>query len=553
MTRLTNKVVKVVLKMDSRNFAKTGFLTRFSLRRDWLKLVIWAVAMAGLFSSVAAKFTTLYGSKASIDSIVTTLKSPAMTSLFGKMPGGANTTADVFAAEMTVFMAIMAAVMNYAIVIKNTRGDEDSGILEIIRAHAVGKISNLTATLIEVTILNLGIGLLYSFGLMAANLDGTDISGDFLLGIGLGMSGLMFASIAAFVAQLVDNSRAATMLAYLVFGIMYIARMMTDVSNPKMTWWVPFGWVEKFSTYKDNNWAPVLLMLIFSVVVFGLAMLINAKRDMGAGIIATRPGRSRASVILNGPLGLFWRLHRTSIIVWAIGIMILGFTYGSIFNTIGDILKTNPTMASLLGPDAVRSANVLIIKEFASVLMIVFGVLATIPGIQIINYLKTGENKGYLEMIHAKPVGRGRLFTDTLILAFVTTYLALFMGVWGLQLGGVYSMTHPLGLSLFMRGFYGYISPVFIMLAISAAIIGWYPKLANLSYGYLIVALFIQYFGKMIKLPDWTFKLTPFGYIPKVPVHTLDVGTFWWQILIGVVLIVIGYIGYKNRDINGAN
>ncbi|MQS89257.1 ABC transporter permease [Companilactobacillus mishanensis] len=539
--------------MSNRVFAKAGFLARFSFKKDWLKLVIWTVALAGLFTSVAAKFTSLYGTKSSIDTIVSTLKSPAMTALFGKMPSGPYTTADVFAAEMTVFMAIMAAIMNFSIVIKNTRSDEDTGILEIIRAHSVGKISNLTATLIEVFIVNISIGLLYSIGLMTANLHGTDINGDFLLGIGLGVSGLMFASIAAFLAQLVDNARAASMLSYLVLGIMYIARMSTDVSHPKLTWWVPFGWVELFSTYKVNNWTPVFLMLGLSIILSVLAMWINSKRDMGAGIIATRPGRAHASIFLNGTLGLFWRLHRTSIIVWVIGLMVLGFTYGSIFNTIGDLLKTNPTIATILGPDALRSANVRIIKEFAAALMIVFGVLAMIPGIQIINYLKTGESKGYLEMIHAKPVGRIRLFTNNLILALFTTYLALFTSIWGLQLGGVYSMKHPIGLDIFMRGFYGYISPIFIMLGIAVALIGLAPKLANLSYAYILVALFVGYFGKLIDLPKWVDKITPFGFIPKVPLHTLDPGTFWWQMLIGLVLIIIGYIGYINRDINGAN
>ncbi|MFD1472386.1 ABC transporter permease [Companilactobacillus mishanensis] len=539
--------------MSNRVFAKTGFLTRFSFKKDWLKLVIWTVALAGLFTSVAAKFTSLYGTKSSIDTIVSTLKSPAMTALFGKMPSGPYTTADVFASEMTVFMAIMAAIMNFSIVIKNTRSDEDTGILEIIRAHSVGKISNLTATLIEVFIVNISIGLLYSIGLITANLHGTDINGDFLLGIGLGVSGLMFASIAAFLAQLVDNARAASMLSYLVLGIMYIARMSTDVSRPKLTWWVPFGWVELFSIYKDNNWTPVFLMLGLSIILSALAMWINSKRDMGAGIIATRPGRAHASVFLNGTLGLFWRLHRTSIIVWVIGLMVLGFTYGSIFNTIGDLLKTNPTIATILGPDALRSANVRIIKEFAAALMIVFGVLAMIPGIQIINYLKTGESKGYLEMIHAKPVGRIRLFTNNFILALFTTYLALFTSIWGLQLGGVYSMKHPIGLDIFMRGFYGYISPIFIMLGIAVALIGLAPKLANLSYAYVLVALFVGYFGKLIDLPKWVDKITPFGFIPKVPLHTLDPGTFWWQMLIGLVLIIIGYIGYVNRDINGAN
>ena len=387
--------------------------------------------MAGLFTSIAAKFTSLYGSQAAIDSIMATLKTPAMVALFGKMPTGASTTADIFAAEMTVFMAIMAVVMNYSIVIKNLRGEEESGVTEIILAHAVGKLSLLSATMIEAVILNLGIGLLYSFGLTFANLSGTDINGNFLLGLGLGFAGLMFASIAALTSQLTDNSRNSTILAYLIFGIMFIARMSTDISDPKLTWWIPFGWVEKFSTYQQNNWTPVGLMISFTIVITALAFWINSKRDVNAGIIATRSGRKTASIFLNGTFTLFLKLHKTSIIVWTIGLLILGFTYGSIFSDIGDIIKTNPTMAQLLGSKAIHAANVAIIKQFISILMIVFAVLALIPGTQIIHYLKTGESKGYLEMIHAKPVGRTKLYLNTVTIAIITTLLVLAATLYG--------------------------------------------------------------------------------------------------------------------------
>ena len=437
--------------MESRNFHQTWFLTRFSLKRDWLKLVLWSVTLIVLFGAVAAKFTDIYSSQSSIDEIVKTLKSPSMVSLFGKLSGSAPyTTADVFAGEMTVFMAMMAAIMNFSIIIKNTRGEEDSGLLEIIQSHSVGKLSNLASSLIELFIINLFIGLFYSIGLQVANLSGTDTNGNFLLGLGLGASGFMFAAIAAFLAQLVDNSRSATILSYIVFGIMYIARMSTDVSNPKATWFVPFGWVEKFSTYQENNWLPVFLMLGLSLILCVAALWVNNHRDIGSGIIATKPGRAKASVFLRGPLSLFWRLNRTSIIVWVVGLMILGFTYGSIFNTIGDILKTNPTMATLFGAGAIHKANILIIKHFVAILMIVFGVLALFPGIQIINYLKTGEAKGYLELIHSKPVSRNYLFTSVLVLGILTSLAALFAGMLGLQLGGASVMKHPIELSVFI-------------------------------------------------------------------------------------------------------
>ncbi|ALB30040.1 ABC transporter permease [Companilactobacillus heilongjiangensis] len=540
--------------MESRNFHQTWFLTRFSLKRDWLKLVLWSVTLIVLFGAVAAKFTDIYSSQSSIDEIVKTLKSPSMVSLFGKLSGSAPyTTADVFAGEMTVFMAMMAAIMNFSIIIKNTRGEEDSGLLEIIQAHSVGKLSNLASSLIELFIINLLIGLFYSIGLQVANLSGTDTNGNFLLGLGLGASGFMFAAIAAFLAQLVDNSRSATILSYIVFGIMYIARMSTDVSNPKATWFVPFGWVEKFSTYQENNWLPVFLMLGLSLILSVAALWVNNHRDIGSGIIATKPGRAKASAFLRGPLSLFWRLNRTSIIVWVVGLMILGFTYGSIFNTIGDILKTNPTMATLFGAGAIHKANILIIKHFVAILMIVFGVLALFPGIQIINYLKTGEAKGYLELIHSKPVSRNYLFTSVLVLGILTSLAALFAGMLGLQLGGASVMKHPIELSVFIKAFYAYISPVLVILGLSACVVGWLPKISSFGYLYAGFALFVGYFGKLIDLPKWVGKLTPFGYIPNVPVNKLDAGTMWWQIGIAVLLIIIGYIGYHVRDLKSDN
>lgn len=540
--------------MENRNFHQTWFLTRFSLKRDWLKLALWSITLIVLFAAVAAKFTTIYDTQASIDEIVKTLKSPSMVSLFGKLSGSAPySTADVFAGEMTVFMAMMAAIMNFSIIIKNTRGEEDSGLLEIIQSHSVGKLSNLSSSLIELFIINLLIGFFYALGLQFANLTGTDTNGNFLLGLGLGAAGFMFAAIAAFLAQLVDNSRSATILSYIVFGIMYIARMSTDVSNPKATWFIPFGWVEKFSTYQENNWLPVFLMLGLSLILSIAALWINDHRDIGSGIIATRPGRAKASAFLHGPLSLFWRLHRTTIIVWVIGLLILGFTYGSIFNTIGDILKTNPAMEKLIGATAVHKANILIIKHFVAILMIVFGVLALFPGIQIINYLKSGESKGYLELIHSKPVSRDYLFTSVLVLGILTSLIALFAGMLGLQLGGASVMKHPVAMSVFLHGFYAYISPVLVILALSACIVGWLPKFAVFGYLYTGFALFVGYFGKLIDLPKWVAKITPFGYIPNVPVSKLDMGTMWWQLGIALILIILGYIGYHIRDLKSAN
>jgi Putative exporter of polyketide antibiotics len=290
-------------------------------------------------------------------------------------------------------------------------------------------------------------------------------------------------------------------------------------------------------------------MLGLSIILVLVAFFLNSHRDIGSGLIATRPGRKRASAFLRGPISLFWRLNRTSILVWFFGILILGATYGSVFNTIGDILKTNPMLKQLLDTSAVNTANLLIIKQFIAILMIVFGALALVPGFSIINYLKTGESKGYLEVIHSTPTSRLRLFSSALLLAVVVSSAVLFAGGLGLYAGGNAVMNQHLDFNIFWKAFIGYLSPVLVMLGISTCLIGWLPKLSSLNYGYLVLAFFIQYFGKLLKLPDWTKNLTPFGFINQVPVKNFDPATFWWQIIIAVVLIVIGYFGYRNRDL----
>ena len=54
-------------------------------------------------------------------------------------------------------------------------------------------------------------------------------------------------------AQVFDNARSATIASYMILGVMYVARMFTDLKNPAQTWWVPLGWIEKIEAFHDNN------------------------------------------------------------------------------------------------------------------------------------------------------------------------------------------------------------------------------------------------------------------------------------------------------------
>ncbi|WP_137597585.1 ABC transporter permease [Paucilactobacillus kaifaensis] len=535
--------------MHNSDFSQAGFLTRFYLRRDWLKIVFWLIGLVGLMGAAAGKFDGLYGTKSAMNSIVTTLKTPAMVAMFG--PFTANppyNSALIFATEMMVFMGLFMAMMNIYFAVKSTRAEEDSGILELVRAHCVGKYAPLLAATIELLIINLITGVLETLSLIAANMTGADNTGSLIFGLGLAAVGFMFGGFTLLMAQLSDNSRGATMLSYLILALLFLVRMMTDVSNPDYTWWSPFGWIEKLSVYDENIWWPVFAMLGVAILTVGVAFYAYARRDVTAGLLATRPGRTRASALLAGPFTLIFRLERTSFIVWMIGMFVLGASYGSIFSTVGDIMKTNPMMAKLMGGSAVDAANQTVILNFAALLSIVFVVLSTVPAMQTVLKLNTDERKGWLEQIHAKSISRLHLYCSYVAVALITGTLGLLLGILGMYTAGQSVMDAPIPLDRFLRAFYGFLPAQLVTIGISALLMGVVPRIQAISWIVPIYGFISLYLGGLLDLPKWATHLTPYGWVNKVPLRAVQWNLTWELVLIAVVLFVLGFIFYKRRD-----
>ncbi|WP_283679726.1 permease [Lentilactobacillus sp. Marseille-Q4993] len=534
-------------------FAKTGFLARFYFKKDRNKLIIWAVVLLMLMVSIAYKFGDLYGSQKQIQAIMPTLRSKSMVSLFGTLGYPASLhiqTANVFAQEMVIFMAIITVIMNFGLAVSGSRGQEDNGVIEMIRAKMVGKIAPLAASAIEIIIINLILGVLYGAGIQAANMAESDTNGDWLLGLSMAAVGIMFGVFGLLMAQIADHSNNAMILSYFGFAIAYVVRMATDVTNPDYTWWSPIGWLEKTSPYHGNNWLPVVWMIVLTIILLGLTFYLNLHRDLGSGIISSRPGRQRASATLMGPVTLLMRLERTTIIAWILGSLMLGASYGSIYNSIGDILKTNPTMQQVFGKAAVDSANQGLVLNFSATIAIVIAVVATIPAIQIMLKLKSDESKGWLELINSKPVSRIKMVCSYSAVAMVTGIITWLVGIGTLFLVGNSTLksSQQIDGAKILATIWTYIPAILVMMAIAMLIIGWLPRFASFVWLYTAAGFVIMYMGGLLKLPDWTKNVIPFGWVNKVPVKNIDWSVFTWMLVLFVGLMIIGWIGYRKRD-----
>lgn len=537
--------------MFATHFAKTGQLLRLNLRRDWLKITCWLIGLVGLMAGAAAKFNGLYGTPKTMGTIITTLKTPAMVSLLGPFTAKAPySVALVYAAEMMVFMGLFTAMMNIYFAIHATRADEDSGVLELIRAHSVGRFSALTAAIGELVCLNLLAGVLEALGLQASGMTGMDQAGNWLFGLGLAMFGLMFGIFSCFFAQVATSARGATILSYSWLGLLYVVRMGTDVKNPDATWWTIYGWIEKLDIYGQNHWLPVVLMLAMSLVIGTLTYAVGATRDVGAGLLPDRRGRRHASRFLAGPLSLVARLERTSTSIWLIGLLILGATYGSIFGTAGDLLKSNPMMAKLIGTAATDAANRAIVLSFANKLTIIFAVLATIPGLITVFRLNGDERKGYFEQLHARSVSRAHLYFAIAGFGLIVSLASFGLAICGMYLAGVASMGANMpDFSRFMRGFWGFAPALITSIGVGALLAGCLPKWQNITWILPAYGFFSLYLGALMNFPKWATQLTPFGWVNTVPLKTVNVGTAIWMTALGIALVVVGFAAYKRRDL----
>lgn len=529
-------------------YTQTFALLKANLKRDWIKILIWLAILAGMFVAVAAKFEGIYGSPKQIATIAQTLRSQAMVSLFGPMTHASLNTAIIFASEMMVFWGIFMVIFNYSLSVGATRGQEESGLTEmVLGGHPVGRLAPIAAAGLELLVANSLFALITGFGMMAANMPGSDFNGNWLFAVALALVGWTFGMISLIFAQLVADSHNVAIYNYAFFGITYLVRMMTDVANPDYTWLSPFGWIEKAGIYTENNWLPVGLLAILGLIAFGMAVALNVNRDIDAGIIQVRAGKRR-SRFLRGPATLLLWNQKSISLFWIIGMAVLGASYGSVFNSISKIVNDSPVVRQVLGASGIAHAEKTQLLSFVGILGVIFGVLAVVGSAMVINHLYTEEIKGYLQLVNTKPQSRSYLLSTYFVYGWLLSVIILFAALMAAMGAGNAVLKHPLAFHYFWRTFVALVPVLTVFISALVALIGFLPRWRSIVWVLLGGSFMISYFGRLVDLPTWALKISPFYWFRRVPINEIDGTPVIWILIIAAVLIVIGYIGYRRRD-----
>ncbi|HLR03536.1 MAG TPA: tetronasin resistance protein [Virgibacillus sp.] len=529
-------------------FARWHMLFGLNLKRDWLKAAIWIIGL-GIFSAGFVPAFKEITKGQGLVGMYETLQNPAMIAMVGPTP--VDTAIDytlgaMYTHEMLLFCGLFAMILSVLHVVGHTRKEEDLGLTELVRSFRVGRQSNSLATMLEVVFINMLLALLIAGVMMSFAADTISVEGSLLFGASIGVAGVIGAVLALVTAQIMPSSGGATGLALGIIGLLYIIRAGTDVSNTSFSMINPLGWTYLTYPFTDNDWMPLIIALVFIVVLMVMAFSLEGSRDMGAGYLPQREGRKNAKPSLLSVRGFLFRINKGVILAWLIAFAIMGAAYGSIYGDMQTFMEGNDMMKEMF-----MQSGYSIEESATGTLMIIMIVLVSILPIVLVNKLFSEESRLHLSQIYATKVTRAKLYWTSIGLAVLAGLVGILLASGGL--GGtavvVMSGSSTMDLFDFLAAGFNLLPTVLFFTGLAALALGWAPKQGKIVYIYLAYSFLLTYFEGILDLPEWFSKTAIQSWMPNLPMDDFDLIIFMAIIAISIVLMLVGYIGYKRRDL----
>lgn len=497
--------------------AGTTRLIRFMLRRDRIRMPVWVLAIGLSVLGSVASFGETYPAAADRQARAEVLDS-ATASLFVGPGYGADhyTFGAMTANEMLPITAIAVALMSIFLIVRHTRAEEESGRADLVRANIVGRHATTTAALVVVGGANLLLCALLTVGL-PASLEGLSTTGSLAFAAALAGVGFVFAGIAVFVAQLTINARGALGISSMVLGVAYLGRAIADMGDGTLSWLSPFGWATEMRAYVDERWWPLLLSAVATTLLVAVAVTVAARRDVGGGIIAERPGPATASPRLGTSFGLALRLQRTSLFSWSISLFLLGLVYGGIAQEAGDFYRDVDLSEYLARIGAAQAAD-----QYLALTLFISALIAAGFSVQSVLRLRAEESSLRAEPLLATPVSRARWVGSHLAMALGGSFVLLLMIGLAMGITRAISADDPGELPRLIGAAIAYTPGLWVFSGFAAALFGLFPRSVGAAWGVLGVIAFMGLIGPLLQLPDWAYQISPIEHVPSMPVADLS-------------------------------
>lgn len=534
-------------------FTGTFRLVRLALWRDRLVLPAWILGMATFLAATTALFEDGYSRHPEMLKPDTQIvvENPGMRVLglvTGPSVGGYTLHRDALT------LAVLAAMMSVLAVVRHTRQAEELGREEMLAAGVVGRYASLTAAVVVAVAANVALAVLLGLALVVA---GQPVAGSLAGGTSIALVGVAFTGVAAVTSQLVSTTRAATGLAGAGLGLAFLLAALGNmlgtvdsgalrVTSAWPSWLSPIGWGQQMRPFADNLWWPLGLAAAATACLFGMAVVLVDRRDVGQGMWPERRGAANASRVLLSPTGLVWRLQRGALLGWAIGLLGFGLVFGALSDRIEGLKGAATDWYAAFGGEAD------LVGAYWASMMQIAGMAVAGYVVALMLRLRNDEAQGTLEPVLGTAVSRLRWLGAYAVnaLAGATMLMLLYavaMAVTGGQaLGGTSALLRDLiGAALVQ------IPAIGVLGAAVALVVMVLPRWSvSLSWVLVVLSVFVgPMFGPSLGLPAWLSDLSPFTHVPNAPAVAVSYGPLLGLGLAAALLASVGVFVLRRRNL----
>ncbi|MFE9556336.1 ABC transporter permease [Streptomyces sp. NPDC006703] len=516
----------------------TGALLRLALRRDRVMLPVWALALGSLVASGASTLEKVYATAAQRADVAHSMgRNGSLRALYGPVFG--DSVGGLTAWRFGGFGYVLAAVMSLLIVVRHTREEEETGRQELLSSAMVGRRAPLTSALLAALVANAAVALIITAGLAEST---GNTAGSAALGLTTAAIGMLFASLAAIMAQLTESARLAKGLTGAVLGAAFLLRAAGDTATRDASSVLdrlsPLGWAENVRPYADERWWALLLITAAALAQGTAAYVLAGRRDIGMSFVAPRPGPAEGSITT--AYGLARRLQRGGVIGWTLGFALAGLLFGGMTNGAADLVGDNAQTKEIIQRMGGQSG---LTDAFLATMVGMLGMVAALYATSSVLRLHGEETGQRAEPVLANAVGRVRWAAGHLVIAFGGSALIMVVGGLGLAVGYGGRTGPVLGAALVQ------LPAVWTLAGLAMLLYGAFPKLAQAALAVVGVCLALGWIGPALNLPRAVLGLSPFGRLPKLPGTPMAWTPVLVLTLIAAALVTAGLAAFRRRDL----
>ncbi len=506
----------------------------------WKGLITWVVALVASLASTAAAIVPLYNTPAKIHSYGAAVSGGSLYAINGKVEG-IDSLGGIIQDEFAFLAAFLLPLLGISLIARSTRREEEAGRLELLLSGRIGRRSPLVSALLIATGVIAVLVVAFAASVAAS---GVPVAASILYAASLGGLAFVFVGISALIAQITLHSRGVYFGGFGVLLVSYVIRGIGDATGTWLTWLSPLGWQEKTAPTGDQRWWVLLIPLVVGGALAALAVHLAGRRDLGSAMISAGAGSPRASQRLRSPLGFAVWLHRTSMLGWLAGSVVLGVMMGALSQQVIDALQGNPGMADAMGAGGGNLAD-----GFIAIVQVYLAITAMGYVVQAIGILSREESEQRLESRLAGTLSRVQWLAAHAAVILSGLVIIVVVSSVSFGLASAISMGDSGQVATLLRAGIAYLPAELIFAGLALMLFGMFPRLFAVSWGYYAVATFIAFLGPGLKLSHWVLDLSPTTHVGNPPVGTVPAMSLAVMTVIACALLAAAFVGFRERNI----